>query len=630
MSISVFSDELFMDAALALPRIAEWKCGYVDLRGNINGKGIEYQTEEELIALKEKLDLLGLKTGALETSLCKVHLPGADVRAEEERKLEGIIRAADILGCRLVRVFNYWQPEGEYRELSGQLAVRPDMMNRVLQMFAPIADRAKEAGLIFAFENCGQTYEEVLSFVDALGVPEWGMAWDVYNDMHRFENNSEMVLDYFRKSLSRARIVHVKAASALEELEGTKVPWERVLRGVKAAGRDIPVSIETHNPSGSPYSPEECTRRTYEKILKLWPKEAMTSIEEAVREVVSFPRSYRDDPVRFVVVGLGMGSFRARQIMETEGCELYGVVDIREERARQVGEELGVRYSTNMDDFLQDDRVEVMYTVVPTGLHAEVSEKCLRAGKHVLTTKPMDVNSRNCRRLVKTAEESGRLFGVDFDMRMEEVTLSLKKAIEEGWFGHMLAAQVSLYVTRTQSYYDENGAWRGTWEMDGGGAMCNQGVHEIDRMQYLLGMPKRVRAMMQTQMHAIETEDIGYGEWDYGNQLSVRYFSTTNYPLPSWYTKIDIFGSAGAFSYSSGGPEGEQIHYADKEKWLKDAPFPVKRTWRQASDAFASAVRLGTPFITRPEEGMKSRIILDAMYTSAKNGGVWVELDPLS
>lgn len=131
-----------------------------------------------------------------------------------------------------------------------------------------------------------------------------------------------------------------------------------------------------------------------------------------------------------------------------------------------------------------------MYTVVPTGLHAQVSEQCLRAGKHVLTTKPMDVNTANCKRLIKTAKETGCLLGVDFDMRMDEVTLSLKKALDEGWFGHLLSAQVSLYVTRTQEYYDENGAWRGTWKMDGGGAMCNQGIHEIDRMQYLLGMPK--------------------------------------------------------------------------------------------------------------------------------------------
>lgn len=629
MMISIFTDELFCDTDKALPKIVQWHCKYVDLRGNINGKGIEYQTEEELIALKAQLDTFGLKVGALETSLCKVHLPGTDICAKEEEKLEGIIRAANILGCRLVRAFNYWQPYGDNAEVQGQLAVRPDLMNQVLRLFSPIAKRAKEAGLILAFENCGQTYEEVIALVDALGIPEWGMAWDVYNDMHYFKSGSAEEYEYFLKSLLYARIVHVKAVSALSELEGTKVPWERVLRGVKAVGRVIPVSIETHNPEGSPFSHEESTYRTYTHICKNWPEETMGTVENAIKEIKSFPRTYREDPVRFVVVGLGMGSFRAQQIVETEGCELYGVVDIKEDKAKKIGEKLGAKYSTDINDFLQDDKVEVMYTVVPTGLHAQVSEQCLRAGKHVLTTKPMDVNTANCKRLIKTAKETGCLLGVDFDMRMDEVTLSLKKALDEGWFGHLLSAQVSLYVTRTQEYYDENGAWRGTWKMDGGGAMCNQGIHEIDRMQYLLGMPKRVRAMMQTQMHAIETEDIGYGEWDYGSQLSVRYFSTTNYPVPSWYTKIDLIGSAGAFVYSSGGPEGEQIRYGKKDKWYCKAPFPEKRKWRQASDAFASAIRLGTPFIAEPEEGIKSRIILDAMYSSAKNGGIWIDIETL-
>lgn len=626
MRISIFTDELFIDVEPSMHKIAGWGGKYVDLRALVNGKGIEYQTEDELRALKQKLDELGLTVAALETSLCKVHLPDEETQAKEAEKLEGIIRAADILDCRLVRAFNYWQPDPKSDEY-GQLAVRPDLMGKVLKMFGPIAQRAKQAGLVFAFENCGQTYEEVIALLNALGVPEWGMAWDAYNDMHRFVEGSEEELNYFLRSLRCARLVHVKSASVLKELTGTKVPWERVMRGIKAAGGDLPVSIETHNPQDSPYSHEESTFRAFKQICGLIPAAAPGSLEEALRKAPEFPRSYKDDPVNFVVVGLGMGAFRARQIMETEGCRLYGVVDLNEAKAKAVGEELGVKYSSDINTFLQDENVEVMYTVVPTGLHAEVSEKCLRAGKHVLTTKPMDVNSQNCRRLIQTARETGRLLGVDFDMRMDEVTLSLKKAIDEGWFGHLLSAQVTLFIRRTQEYYDENGAWRGTWRYDGGGAMCNQGVHEVDRMQYLLGMPKRVRAMMQTQTHAIETEDLGYGEWDYGNQLAVRYYSTTNYPLTSWYTRIDIHGSSGAFTYSSGGPEGTQVHYGKDDKWLNSVPFPVKRKWRQGSDAFASAVRLGTPYIATPEDGIRSRIILDAMYESARNGGIWVDVE---
>jgi len=623
MFLSVFSDELYLDAAKALPIIAEWGGKYADFRGMINGRGIEFQTEEELRALRRQMDELGLKTGVLQSSLCKVHLPDAERQRAELDKMEGLIRAADALGCRTVRAFNYWQHADDDPSL-GQLAVRPDEMDKVLTMLQPIARRAAEAGLILAFENCGQTPDEVIALVEALGVPEWGLGWDVSNYMGRLSASPDDAIDYYEKCLKYARLIHVKATSALPELEGVLVPWDRVLRGAAATGRDLPVSIETHNPPGSPFTHQEASHRSFRAIQKAWPSGAPNSVREGLKPQQRFERAYADDPVRFVVVGLGMGRYRCQQLTETSGCKLYGVVDVDSERAKSTGEEFGVPFSADIDDFLIDPAVEVMYTVLPTGLHASVSEQCLRAGKHVLTTKPMDVSAANCRRLIEVARAKNRLLGVDFDLRQDEMTLSLKKAIDSGWFGHLLSAHATQHILRTQQYYDENGAWRGTWLYDGGGAMCNQGIHEVDRLLYLLGMPKRVRAVAKTQTHAIEVEDLGFAEWDYGSQLVVRFYSTTSYPISTWYGRLELHGSAGAFVYSSGGPEGEGVYYGKNHKWTRDAPFPVAREWRQASDAFASSVRLGTPIVTPAEEGIKSRILLDAMYESARNDQAWV------
>lgn len=119
-------------------------------------------------------------------------------------------------------------------------------------MFNPIAKRAKEAGLILAFENCGQTHTEVIALVQALGVADWGMAWDVFNNMHNYKSGSKEEEKYFLDSLPITRIVHVKAQSVLPELEGAKVPWECVLRGVKATGRDFtgPLIVTGHSRDG--------------------------------------------------------------------------------------------------------------------------------------------------------------------------------------------------------------------------------------------------------------------------------------------------------------------------------------------------------------------------------------------
>ena len=145
-----------------------WTCG------RVFGSACESLPPQRLPELRSLLNVHGVKVACLESSLAKVHLPDADIRKAEAEKLEGIIRAANALDCRLVRSFFYWQPP---RELEGELAVRPDEQQKVLDAFAPLAERAKKAGLILAFENCGVTPEEVLTILEALGVASWGLAW---------------------------------------------------------------------------------------------------------------------------------------------------------------------------------------------------------------------------------------------------------------------------------------------------------------------------------------------------------------------------------------------------------------------------------------------------------------------
>ena len=200
MYISIFSDEFYKDIYEVLPIIKEWGMTHVDFRAMINGKKIEDQTEEELRALKKALDEYGLKAGVIQSSLCKVHLPGPERQAKELERLEGIIRACEILDTKLVRSFFYWQhPQDDPK--CGELAMRPDALAEVMTMYAPIAKRAKEAGLIIGFENCGTTPDEVICFLEAMNVPEWGMAWDVSNMFELLPEAAGDCVDYFTKAL---------------------------------------------------------------------------------------------------------------------------------------------------------------------------------------------------------------------------------------------------------------------------------------------------------------------------------------------------------------------------------------------------------------------------------------------
>lgn len=623
MYISIFTDELYLDAAEVLPIVKGWGMEYVDFRGQINGKGIEYQTDAELYELRDRLKELGLKAGVLQTSLAKVHLPGPEILEHEKEKLEGIIRASRILGTRLVRCFNYWQQEPEDKDF-GKLAMMPDLMNQVLERFMPLAKLAKEAGLILGFENCGQTPNEVIALLKALGVPEWGLAWDVANYYEVLPEAAGDGIAYFEKALSYANMIHVKSWGAIDGLGYRKVPWDRVLAGALSTGKDLPISVETHNPADSPYSHKEASRLVYEAVKRAWPASAPADLHSALAVKEEFVRDYDDDPVRFVVVGLGMGKNRARQLTETAGTMLYGVCDIRPERAREVGELFGVPYSDDIEVFLADPRVEVMYVVTPTGEHCSVANKCLDAGKHVLLTKPMDATVEACDVTITKAREKGLLLGLDFDFQFDAGLAALRQAVEEGFFGKMLSANIMLNVLRTDAYYQENGGWRGTWALDGGGAMSNQGVHEVQRLISLFGMPEEVKADIFTKNHAIEAEDEGISLWKYQDGFTARFSSTTCYPASSWSVRVEIFGTEGAYCDTLGGPEGDHTYWWKDGRWSEESPYTAKREWRQASDNFAWCLRKGEALKVDWRAGRESRQVLDQLYESARKGGVWV------
>lgn len=628
MYISLFTDEFYQDVYQVLPKAAEWGLKYVDFRAMINGKPIEKQTTEELKKLKATMDSLGLKTGVIQSSLCKVHLPDMDRIAAEMEKLEGIIRASEILDCNLVRSFFMWQHD-QHDPKCGELAMRPDALANVLDMFHPFAKRAKEAGLILGFENCGVTPDETICFLDALNVPEWGMAWDVSNMFELLPEAQGDCVDYFTKALKYANMIHVKArgVNAIPEIKEKKVPWERVLAGAAVTGKNMPVSIETHTPANSGLDRIETTKRCYDYIKKVWPAGAPADMKTALTPKLEFDRPYKDNPVRIAVVGLGMGKTRCAQISDTCGIELAGVCDINEKKAEEVGKQFNVPYSTDINVFLNDPTVEAMYVVTPTGTHCQIADQCLNAGKHVLLTKPMDANVEACKKTIALAKEKGLTLGVDFDLHFRGPLTELKQAVDAGFFGKILSANMILNIRRTDAYYKENGGWRGTWALDGGGALSNQGIHEVNRLLTVLGVPDQVRAMIDRQTFDIEAEDLGIAEWKYDNGCIARISSTTSYPVPTWYTRLEIFGDQGAYVQCMGGPEGEHTYWWKDGKWSEKTPYPYEREWRQGSDNFAHCLRTGDKLVVSAHEGMVSRYVLDKMYESAKGDENWVTID---
>ncbi len=620
---SIFTDELALDFTDTLPHLKEWGLKHCDLRGRVFGRSFESLSAEQRVEVKKLLDEHGMAVGCLQSSLAKVHLPDTERQAAEAEKLEGIIRAADALGCRLVRAFFYWQPPAE---LAGQLAVRPDEQQKVLDLFAPLADRAKQAGLILAFENCGVTPDEVFTVLDALGGPAWGPAWDAANGWDCDERRADEGAFIIRMA-QRARCVHVKARGAVEGLTDELIPYDKVLQTCDNAGVQGPVSAETHNPDRS-VDNVEMSRRVVEVIQKAWPTAAPGGLFDT-KKAEGLVRAWADDPVRFVVVGLGMGHSRSKLIQSTSGTRLVGVCDVVEERARRTAEECDVPCTTALREWLDNDEVEAVYVLTETGNHAEVALQALEAGKHVLTTKPMEASLAACDEMIRLAEKKSLLLAVDFSRRIEPGPLSLKAAVEGGRLGHLLGGEASLKILRKMDYFQSNGGWRGTRRWDGGGVLSNQSIHHIDELAFCLGIPEKVRCSIWTQDHDIEAEDLGCATWLYHDGLVLTYYGTSSYPHPTWYFRLELHGTEGAVSRAAGGPLEKPL-----ERWFLDGawgdkpPAHVTSEWTSCADNFAAALRTGAPLVCSGRDGRRTQAVLDAMYRSAyDHDGAWVNVD---
>ena len=214
-------------------------------------------------------------------------------------------------------------------------------------------------------------------------------------------------------------------------------------------------------------------------------------------------------PLGIAIIGCGMISeFQARAIRDVDGAEVIGFQSRSVESARKRAEQFGGEIFESLDDLLRDDSVDAVSICTPSGAHLEPASAAARLGKHVMVEKPIETTLGRCDELVRACAEAGVVLGAIFPRRFEESSLALKSAIDAGRFGRIVLADVAIKWWRSQEYYD-TGGWKGTWELDGGGALMNQGIHGIDLLQWLVGGVESVTGVTGTLAHTgIEVEEV--------------------------------------------------------------------------------------------------------------------------
>jgi predicted dehydrogenase len=262
-------------------------------------------------------------------------------------------------------------------------------------------------------------------------------------------------------------------------------------------------------------------------------------------------------------------------------ADLVACCDIVPERAHAFAQQYGIDsahiYGT-VAELLSDKFVDAVSVCTPSGTHAGIAADSLRAGKPVIVEKPVDVSLNAIALLETVQKETGLPVAVISQHRFDPASIYVHDLIQSGGLGSLVLCDVSIKWYRTQEYYD-SGDWRGTWELDGGGALMNQGVHTVDLMRWFMGPVSSVYAVARTLAHnRIEVEDTLCAALAFQNGAIGNVLASTS-AFPGFPAKISVHGQSGSATIS--GDSLTDLDFLDHKPFHGVANMAVERDIRQ-------------------------------------------------
>ena len=251
------------------------------------------------------------------------------------------------------------------------------------------------------------------------------------------------------------------------------------------------------------------------------------------------------EPLRFGLVGCGViGPIHAEAIATLPDAVLAAAADLVPERVQKLTEQYGGTPYTDLARMLKHERLDVVIVCTPSGLHGEHTCQIMRSGRHVIVEKPMEITREAMDEMLRVQQETGVKLAVISQHRFDAASQQVRQLVDEQAFGRLVLGNALVPWWRSQAYYD-SGAWRGTWEMDGGGVLMNQAIHSIDLLQWLMGPVKSIFAYTDTLAHHMETEDVAVAVLRFANGALGTIAATTG-AYPGVTTRIEVFGDKGS------------------------------------------------------------------------------------
>jgi predicted dehydrogenase len=334
-------------------------------------------------------------------------------------------------------------------------------------------------------------------------------------------------------------------------------------------------------------------------------------------------------PLNIALIGAG-------NISETHARAASGIPDItitavqgdNGARAERLAAMFGATPFTDLDACLGHRPLDAVIIGSPSGLHADQGMRAVDHGLHVLVEKPIDVRLDRADALVAAADAADVRLGVLFQDRTQPSLARLRDALAAGRLGRPLLASARVKWYRPAEYYGRS-RWRGTWALDGGGALMNQGIHTVDLLIWLLGPVSRVIARTKALRHAIEVEDTALALLEFSSG-AVATLEATTAAYPGYPRRVELTTIAGTIAIEQGSVvaadlEGVAEDFVASESRALNAsassPIVADVTGhRRLIEDFVEAIRDHRDPMCSGREGRKSLAVVDAVYESARTG----------
>jgi UDP-N-acetyl-2-amino-2-deoxyglucuronate dehydrogenase len=326
-----------------------------------------------------------------------------------------------------------------------------------------------------------------------------------------------------------------------------------------------------------------------------------------------------------IIGGGNISDTHARAAQAIGGLTVDAVYGANAERTAALASDVGATPYDDFDRFLAHG-LDLVIIGSPSGRHAEQGIAAARRGLHVLVEKPVDISTARVDALLAEVDRAGVKLGVCFQDRLHPDINATKALVDAGRLGRPVLASGRVKWYRPPEYY-AGSRWRGTWELDGGGALMNQAIHTVDLLLWMFGPVARVYASTATRVHAIEVEDTAVAVLEFASGALGTIEATTSV-YPGYARRIELTGAEGTIviehdrvvrsDMQSGEPAVVSTAGGDVNASASSAKVSDTRAHQRIIRDFVNAIETGGTPVCDGRDGRRSVALVEAIYASAR------------